>query len=542
MGTTAASRYSQLKTSRSPVEQRARDVSRVTIPSLFPPEGTNDASLLPQPWQSVGARGVNNLSAKLLLALLPPGAAFFRLEPSEDVLKKLAEGAAQGADVRGMVESALSKVENSISTRLESTNLRPILSEVLKHLIVAGNALLVEIPGLPKKKLKFKFFPLSKYCVSRDLDGELLEVVTCEGLSYNSVPDTVREAIEAGSPGAMTQFAADPTKTIELYTWVRRTENGWSMSQEALGVTVGEPGTFPLDKMPYFPLRWAQIADSDYGRGHGEEYLGDLLSAESLSQSMVEGSQAMAKVLLFRDPSAIVSRAAIKKARNLDVLEGSAKEVTVLQMEKAADFTVTQKQLQDTIQRLEQGFMLTSSIQRNAERVTAEEIRVMAGELEQALGGVYSSFSQELQLPIVIVTMAKMQGWGEVPQIPPNTVEPQIITGLEGLGRTSDLARLTQFVGLAAQTSPQALPQYLNVSGFLTRLAAALSMDTDGLIHTEEEVQAAQQAAQKVQTAQALGPHAIDAAAKRDVATIQAGKKDPNAVGAPAPPGNAPQQ
>ena len=34
--------------------------------------------------------------------------------------------------------------------------------------------------------------------------------------------------------------------------------------------------------------------------------------------------------------------------------------------------------------------LLNSSVQRNAERVTAEEVRYMAQELETALGGVYS--------------------------------------------------------------------------------------------------------------------------------------------------------
>ncbi|WP_416142518.1 portal protein [Escherichia coli] len=49
--------------------------------------------------------------------------------------------------------------------------------------------------------------------------------------------------------------------------------------------------------------------------------------------------------------------------------------------------------------------MPNSAVQRTGERVTAEEIRYVASELEDTLGGVYSILSQELQLPLVRVLL-----------------------------------------------------------------------------------------------------------------------------------------
>ena len=74
-----ASRWNFLHTGRTQVLRRARDAAALTIPSLLPEEGHTENSVLPQPYQSLGARGVNNLSSKLLLALLPPSTSFFRL-------------------------------------------------------------------------------------------------------------------------------------------------------------------------------------------------------------------------------------------------------------------------------------------------------------------------------------------------------------------------------------------------------------------------------------------------------------------------------
>ena len=72
--TSAQSRYEELKEDRQHFIDRARECSELTIPSLLPPEGFNQSSELYTPFQSVGARGVNNLASKMLLLLLPPNA------------------------------------------------------------------------------------------------------------------------------------------------------------------------------------------------------------------------------------------------------------------------------------------------------------------------------------------------------------------------------------------------------------------------------------------------------------------------------------
>ena len=69
---TCSGKYAKLETSRKTFLDRARQCAELTIPSLLPKDGHSSASSLPTPWQGVGARGVNNLASKLLLALLPP--------------------------------------------------------------------------------------------------------------------------------------------------------------------------------------------------------------------------------------------------------------------------------------------------------------------------------------------------------------------------------------------------------------------------------------------------------------------------------------
>lgn len=63
-------------------------------------------------------------------------------------------------------------------------------------------------------------------------------------------------------------------------------------------------------------------------------------------------------------------------------------------------------------------FLLNSAVQRQGERVTAEEIRYVAGELEDTLGGVYSILAQELQLPLAKRLLNQQQAIGAMAQLP----------------------------------------------------------------------------------------------------------------------------
>src|SRR3546814_19943778 len=84
--------------------------------------------------------------------------------------------------------------------------------------------------------------------------------------------------------------------------------------------------------------------------------------------------------------------------------------------------------------RLSHAFMLQSGTVRNAERVTAEEIRAMAQELENVLGGVYTVLSAEFQLPLIRRILYVLIRQGEAPELPKSVV-PTVVTGFEAMGR-----------------------------------------------------------------------------------------------------------
>ena len=130
--------YSKLEINRETYLERARDCAKLTIPTLFPDKGVNEATEYKTPFQSIGARGVMNLASKLMLALFPPHSPFFRLSVDDLVYKQI-----QGSpEQKQTIEAGLAKIEKAVMDNMEVSNDRVAVYEALKQLIVSGNCLL----------------------------------------------------------------------------------------------------------------------------------------------------------------------------------------------------------------------------------------------------------------------------------------------------------------------------------------------------------------------------------------------------------------
>lgn len=520
---TAEGRYGDLEGARFPYWQRARDAARLTIPALIPPLGATGATKFPTPWQSTGARGVNNLSARLLLALFPPNEPFFRLEVSEFELEKIT-----GQDgLQSEVDKALEKIERETQKEVETSNIRTSANEALKHLLVAGNAL-----WYTKPKGGAKVYHIGSYVVCRDFDGEVLEIIVKEAVSKATLPDRAKAILANDDQSANSATSKD----LFVYTWIKRTDKNWQVHQELKGQMIpGSKGSYPLDNCPWLPLRWTKVDGEDYGRGLVEEYQGDLQSLEGLMQAIVEGSAAAAKLLILVKPNGTTKLKAVAEAPSGAVREGNAEDVTFLQAQKGGDLSIASNTAKEIDQRLAYAFLLNSAIQRSGERVTAEEIRYMANEIDGAMGGIYSLLSQEFQLPLVKRLMFQMARAGKLPQLPANLVKPAVVTGLEALGRGNDLSKLDQFVqGLGEVFGPGAVQQWIIMPEYMKRRATALGINTDGLVQTPEQVQAQQQQQMMQQAGMAAVPHAVKAIG--DIANTHAQANAAQAAGAPAAP------
>ncbi|MGL5643173.1 MAG: portal protein [Metamycoplasmataceae bacterium] len=479
----AKNTYERLKNDRNDYIVRAESCAQYTIPSLFPKDSDNGGTNYQTPWQGIGARGLNNLAAKLMLALFPVGSPFFKLNVSEMEVKQLSGDPSAIQEVT----KGLSMVERIVLNYMDANSFRPALFDVARQLIVAGNCLLYiprqdEMPeGLMAAP---KAYRLSSYVVERDGFDNILQIVTLDMIARAALPEDILATVEANGEG-------EPAEEFEVYTHIYRDpESGTFKSyQEVDGQIVdGTDGEYPLDGCPWIPVRCIKIAGEDYGRSFVEEYLGDLKSLENLYEAMVKMSMIAAKVLFLVNPNGVTQVRRIAKANTGDFVAGRKQDIEVFQLEKGQDFN-TAKAIADSIEtRLSRSFLLNSSVQRGGERVTAEEIRYVAGELEETLGGVYSILSQELQLPLVRILLKNLEATKKIPNLPKEAIEPAVATGLEALGRGHDLDKLKMFLDMIVSLA-KVQDEDLNMADLKLRVANSLGIDSEGLLLTEEQKQ-----------------------------------------------------
>lgn len=486
--------YDRLTPERESYITRAVSCASFTIPSLFPDESDNSSTDYETPMQSVGARGVNNLSAKLLLALLPPNSPFFKLSINAKTMAKLLE---MGTEVKQKSEQALMQQEQQILKYIENRQIRVTVKEGLNQLIVAGNCLMY----LPPKEGGAKLYRLNNYVVQRDALGRIIQIVACDNLSFATVPREVQTLIM--SDGVQRK----PEEVVIIYTHVYLDDTGNFKSYQEVEehIIPGSEQSYPLEKTPWIPMRMVKIDGESYGRSYVEEYLGDLKTLDGLQEAILNYSAIASHILYLCNPNGITQAKRLAKASTGAFVSGRKQDIEILQLEKSHDMGIVKQTIDAIEARISFAFMLNSAVQRSGERVTAEEIRYVAGELEDVLGGTYSILSQELQLPLVRRLMVQLQAQGEIPDLPEGTVEPTITTGLEALGRGHDLNKLQMFKQAVADI-PGAMEE-IHLNAWLLMFATSLGIDTIGLFKTPEEKQQEQQQAQQAQMMQSVAPN-----------------------------------
>lgn len=483
----ARERYETLRGVRAMFLDVAREASRLTLPYLikYDSDYTETHKTLITPWQSVGAKCVTNLAAKLMLSVLPPQTTFFKLQVRDDKL-----GEEMDPTIRSELDLSFSKIERMIMDYINNQNDRVVIHAAFKHLIVGGNALLY------MGKDGMKNYPLNRFVINRDGDGNVVEIVTKELIARSVLAPDLPPGFMDEKPNPVSNESlgivnSTTSGEVEVYTYVRmnKSRSQWIWHQEVFDrILPGSRSSAPKDSSPWIPLRYNVVDGEDYGRGRVEEFLGDFRSLEALTKAITEGSAAAAKVVFLVSPSSTTKPQTIADAGNGAIVQGRPDDVGVVQVGKTADFKTAYDMIQQLTQRLQEAFMILNV--RQSERTTAEEVRLTQLELEQSLGGLFSLMTTEFLVPYLKRTMVVLQRSGQLPKIPKDMVRPQVVAGINAIGRGQDFQQLTAFLTTIAQTmGPEAIQQYVNGSEYIMRLAAAQGIDVLNLIKTQQQLE-----------------------------------------------------
>lgn len=438
MSTTAKSEFTRLDGLRAAYLTRAEKHAGFTLPRICPPsnyDSTRDS--LTHDFQSVGAQAVNHLVNRLMLTMFAPSRPFMRLSLDRKVLRQLAS---QNVPSEA-IEAALAEGEQQAVAELDNRPVRPKLYELLATLTIVGDGLLY-LPKAPDDEPAV--FGIRDYVLQRTPAGRISTLIVREKVLATDLTDEARAAYLASGKAVLKD-----TDTVHVFHWVRRTgrdrleETTW-VEDAALPDNFKE--TYSDADSPWVSVAWHLKRGQHYGTSHVEDYSGDFAALSALSEAQVKGAILASEFRWLVNPGGMTKPEDLENSENGAALPGVEGDVTLVANSKPGDLQVVRTIGEDYIRRIGHGFLLNSAMTRDAERVTAEEIRAQAMELETGLGGVYTRLALGLQAPIGRWLLKSVDV-----DLNGTKFTMRIITGLDALSRNGDLAALRAALADIAQ-------------------------------------------------------------------------------------------
>lgn len=488
-----ADRWATLNGKKGDMLRRCEDYSMWTLPYIFPLTSSKHTELQGA-IGSVGARAVNHLSNKIILTLFQPAQPFFRLMVSNDVIADLSEEAKQGdqdaQEVLNKLDKILSDAEKDAMRELDYNKYRTEATNVAKNLIITGNALIYH----PEDGSRVQSYNLRDYCIVRDLSGHVIEIMTRDTKDLFTFSPEVQEVLR-NAKGNKKKYDKDNCQ-VTLYTRLCLENDGkFHLTQDADDIKLDSTGAWPKEELPWIPLTWNLIRGEDYGRGLVEDYAGTFHALYVLNNALVDAVGIAADIKFLVNPASVLDVKVLNESDSGSYHSGKEGDVTTVQLDKQIDLAIVESAVERFTREIAQAFLLNSAITRDAERVTAEEIRYNATELEMSHGGIYSRFAEEWQYPTAALMLKRVNiniGKGR-------TVYPQIITGLDSLSRAGDLDNLRMWVSdlTLLNEVPDALIAVIDPAKFAQYAGVRRGVDYEKILKSQPQMEEeAQQAAQ----------------------------------------------
>jgi hypothetical protein len=500
-----AHRWTELDNKRSSVLHNCEEYASWTLPYVFPPIGANNQNVeLQASKDSIGAQAVNHLANKVVSTLFPGQRLFFRLKvdaKTTKIIKAALSAEAQGDTAQAQAElqraldaadTELLAVEKEANEYLDMVAYRPVAVNAAKLLIITGNALMFH----PKDK-PVQCYSLRDYCVVRDISGQVIEIMTRESKAFETFAPNIQEQLRALKPSMhkhARQYAEKDNVTI--YTQIRLEDDGkFHVRQCGDHIKLNTDGAvWTRDTLPWIPLTWDLVQGEDYGRGRVAEYSGAFHAVNVLTGSLLNMAAIMGDTKFLVNPASVLDIPTLNASLPGSYHSGKEGDITTPQLNKISDAQFIQAMIDRYERQLAQAFLLNSQLTRNAERVTAEEIRRDADELELSNGGIYSRLAAGWQQPTAIIVLKHIDfvGIGD-------GIVPQIITGMDSLSRASEMDNLRMFlIDLAALNGvPEDVRAYIDKPAYMAVCGKNRQVEYNAFTRTNAEVQAEQQALQQ---------------------------------------------
>lgn len=459
---TAKAEFDRLDGDRQNLLYRFERLAQLTIPSVFTcKEYKSEQDQLTNGFTSLGGQCVTHLTNKLMNAMFAPSRPFFRLGLDNTMLKNIAQQI--GVD-EGVITDSLAQGERDAMAELEREGCREALYEGVTNLVEVGNVLM-DMSGDT-----LQFVSVRDYVVRRNAKAVPTCIIIREGVRYDDLEDDAQVAY------SKVRGVCQDYQELHTYKQVKLVKGMYRETFWVEDVDLGEKyvGKWKPENLPYRALTWRLPLRQHYGVGRVEEYANDLATNDGLSEAQADGAILASQFKWLVSPSGMTRPEDLSGAQNGAVIPGVEGDLALAYANIGQQLQTVLAISQDYQRRLGAGFLLSSAVTRDAERVTAEEIKIQVMELESSLGGVYSRLALSIQQPLALWLIRKAKV-----NIKGTKITPTVITGLDAISRNGDLERMRAFLGDTAQLDAiqPGTRAKLNENNIISDMAAGNGVD-----------------------------------------------------------------
>ena len=511
-----ASLWSSDDAERTPILERARRCASLTKPWVLPPKDQSPDSKLPENYQSDGARGVTNLIGKMVMALFPPEEPWFNLvldpeiKHDPQIPAELVEEAEQRLFIREVIIQSVLESAGVQGMKRPSrrSGFRSGKLTSLTQLIVTGDTL-----EQLTDDYRLRVYRMDQYVTRRDSCGDVLHHGIKETIDPLSLGEEVCE--KAGLKPAELRKKTVSDRMIDLFTfteWQPETMK-WVVTQELNGITINTSE----ETISQFFATAAELSPGEhYGRGFVEQNYGDLASLDELEKRKLQFAELCSKFHPCVDIASEVrdedlARPSGTVLRGVRVADGQVKDIAFLKIDKYPDFRVVYETASEKRKSLNAAMLVESEVTPRGDRVTKYQASRVARELEGALGGFYAPIADEQQQPLLRRVIHQLQKDKVIEILPEDTHRVVSLTGLAALSREVKASRITNFAAVASQLGETAIAK-IDQRVLMDVLARYENIAERGLVKTNQQIDAEQQAAIAAQTQLAAAEKGVEVA------------------------------
>jgi len=504
--------WSEMEGEKGDIVLRSEQYGMWTIPSLTMDVNEQQEHETDKGHVVAGARLVNHLSNRIADTMFPHDRPFFTLKLTPEARMNLEKemGEDDAGEFARVVRTSTAKIEEVGMRLMQMTEYRPSAVMALKHMIVTGNAVMKRM-----KSGRRIVYGVRNFMVRRTIDGVLRECLLLDTKKFGNLDKAVRDKMHETRP----DYKDD--QDIALYSHYKVQDSGrWAFQQAADNVMLDGKRFYTATDLPILDLTWSLARGENYGRGLVEDNAIAFHNLDVLTAALIDLLAAMADIKFLVRPGSVLDVDYLNKSARGTYHTGEEGDITVPEIGKRGEVQIMMEAINTWERHLSQAFLLNSASTRDAERVTAEEIRLNARELESAYGGLYSKLAASWQQRESEWAIKQVNVMAELGKEIGKMFEVIVVTGLESLSREGQLDALRLAIAdlQMLQTVPDEFRASINPLLFASFVFTNRGVRLQDFMYSPTEMAQNQKAAQQQQQA------AMDGQAQANVSE-EAGKQ-----------------